>query len=104
MIQSYKRGTGGTSIGCVGCFAVLFADGLQPFTVPITALSMDQIGRLVDIAPVLEHIVVRTRYDKIDAPQDKFLGAASSAFSHYEKKLWYVLPGLFVHHFYDFLC
>jgi hypothetical protein len=54
------------------------------------ALSMDQIGRLVDIAPVLEHIVVRTQHDKIDALPDKFLVAASSAFSHYEKKLWYV--------------
>jgi hypothetical protein len=69
-----------------------------------TALSMDQIGRLVDLAPVLEHIVVRTRHDKIDAPPDKFLGSTSSAFSHYEKKLWYViLSRLFVHHFYRFL-
>ena len=56
-----------------------------------TALSMDQIGRLVDIAPVLEHIVVRTRHDEIDTPPVKFLGSVSSAFSHYEKKLWYVV-------------
>jgi hypothetical protein len=63
------------------------------------ALSMDQIGRLVDIAPVLERIVVITRSDKVDAPPDKFLGTASSAFTHYEKKLWYVSSRFFVYHF-----
>jgi hypothetical protein len=58
-----------------------------------SALTVDQIGRLVDTGPVLEHIVVKTRAlaaggDKIDTLPEKFLGAASAAFSPHEKKLW----------------